>query len=144
MAPRVGCLLLPILFIASARVILVDAHKCGDPPEGDPCTADPAITCAGCGEGATVSDPFDCTSFYVCDGEGDYLYLDPLPCPDGYIFDEIERGCIIGGRCSFNCGKPGKGGIAFIAVKRIMAERYPIHLTAACTTNVLVQSLGRL
>ncbi|XP_045111806.1 peritrophin-48-like [Portunus trituberculatus] len=110
MAPRVGCLLLPILFIASARVILVDAHKCGDPPEGDPCTADPAITCAGCGEGATVSDPFDCTSFYVCDGEGDYLYLDPLPCPDGYIFDEIERGCIIGGRCSFNCGKPGKGG----------------------------------
>ncbi|XP_045111820.1 uncharacterized protein LOC123504932 [Portunus trituberculatus] len=85
MALRTSCLLLPLFFIASARVILVDA-ACTLIPDGT-CGNNPAILCAGCDAGAKVPNPEDCYNYYVCDGDGVFLFDDPFPCPDGQVFD---------------------------------------------------------
>ncbi|XP_045111974.1 peritrophin-48-like isoform X2 [Portunus trituberculatus] len=105
-----SCLLLPLLFIALARVILVDAQACGDIGP-DTCKDDAATLCAGCTNGvALVPNPFDCSSYYVCKDETTFITDDSLLCPDGDIFDENELACKPDGNCSFNCEQPGDGG----------------------------------
>ncbi|XP_045111936.1 uncharacterized protein LOC123504996 [Portunus trituberculatus] len=136
MAPRAGCLLLP-LFIALARVIFVDA-ECGilSPTT---CTDDVATLCADCGTVSQVPNPFDCTSYYLCKDATNLLVPDPLPCPDGDTFDEKELVCKPDGKCSLNCNLPGGGGDCFYTCNgdqsKKIADPFDCSVFYQCTST---------
>ncbi|XP_045111764.1 peritrophin-48-like [Portunus trituberculatus] len=107
MAPRAACLL-SLLLIASARVILVDAICV--PVETSYCGDDPAILCRDCEGMDKVPNPLDCSTYYMCKGPGVFLFDDPLPCPDGQIFNMIDSECSPDAECQFSCGSTNEGG----------------------------------
>ncbi|XP_045131326.1 uncharacterized protein LOC123516198, partial [Portunus trituberculatus] len=107
MAPRTGCFLLPLLFIASSRVVLVHADCTGTP--ADACKITAENLCVGCvTPGGSVPNPKDCASFYYCLSETDMIE-EPFSCPDGQIIDMALLECIPDdGSCTPGC--PGGGG----------------------------------
>ncbi|KAK8379709.1 hypothetical protein O3P69_019597 [Scylla paramamosain] len=110
MAPC-GYLLLPLIFIASARIIFAQG-VCGGELD-NPCEPVDERICAYCTQYLPVPNPQDCNSYYQCDGE--FLFMpDPLPCPDGEIFDQTELKCKSDGKCTPYCDKLS-GGDCFYA-----------------------------
>ncbi|XP_045111913.1 uncharacterized protein LOC123504986 isoform X1 [Portunus trituberculatus] len=132
MALRTSCLL-PLIFIASARVILVDA-ACTPIPDST-CGNDPAILCAGCDAVTKVPNPEDCYSYYMCDSDGVFLFDDPLPCPDGQVFDTTA--CKLDdGTCTTICPNTGGDGGCFYTcewyVDRMISDPFDCSVYHQC------------
>ncbi|KAK8379508.1 hypothetical protein O3P69_019437 [Scylla paramamosain] len=76
-------------------LMLVPAGLCQN------CTTDPCVKdCTGCGPGQFIADPEDCHRYYVCDGNGNLQFNDPLYCEHGEVFDITIRECQSGAQCN--------------------------------------------
>ncbi|XP_063853271.1 latent-transforming growth factor beta-binding protein 4-like [Scylla paramamosain] len=117
MAPR-GCLLLPLIFIVSPRVILAQG-ACGDKPS-NPCDPVDDSICANCPTYDPVPNPQDCNSYYMCNNNV-LITDDPIFCPDGNIFDLSSKNCKPDdGKCTPYCENSGGGNCLYTCGKNVV------------------------
>ncbi|XP_045111790.1 uncharacterized protein LOC123504925 [Portunus trituberculatus] len=134
MAPRAACLL-PLLLIASATVILVDA-TCGV-VDTTSCDDNPATLCKDCdGPADKVPNPLDCSTYYMCKNSSNFIFDDPLSCPDGQIFNMNNSKCSPDAECQFSCGSTSEDGCFYTCnndMDGMIADPFDCSVYHQCT-----------